>query len=351
MLSAACWSCSGEGKYEGVKDISLDLETLPVDTIEILPSQVVELETSDSSLLYDVSHLAIADNKFFVISAGLAKMFDASDGSYLGSFARMGQGPGEYTRVTTMWSTDSTVNLLNADKSEILQYSFDGKFLNSKSKDKNDDQPTEINYIMPNPDGGYFVIGCYVGRPSPLYYLFDDEIKMVKIIPGRELVDGGYTSDRMTYDTKRKRALGWEMYKDTLFEVTENGVLPIYAFDFGKDAAPKELQSNPEMFTRSRMFRKDGEALYTGMLKNYQVAGDDLFFTFISNNKSKGYLGRLDLKTGNAKAYVLHSADDRFVRQGFFKIIDGNLVFSLTDRQNPDNNPAILIYPLAQLPV
>lgn len=55
-------------------------------------SKIVLLETNDSSLLYDICGLYELDNKYFIWSRSMIKVFDKS-GKYLYPVSRKGQGP------------------------------------------------------------------------------------------------------------------------------------------------------------------------------------------------------------------------------------------------------------------
>lgn len=87
---------------------------------------VVELETNDSSLIYDIENMVVADNKLFIKSRDLLKFFNASDGKFLGNLASIGEGPGEYLFVNRLWNTDDTIHIFDSMSKKNQQLQFVG---------------------------------------------------------------------------------------------------------------------------------------------------------------------------------------------------------------------------------
>lgn len=89
IASAILTACSQ--KESGLpKTINIDLDN--ITEIPIAKSTLIPLETTDSSLIYGVENMLIANNRFFIQSMNLLKMFDATTGKYIADLARQGEG-------------------------------------------------------------------------------------------------------------------------------------------------------------------------------------------------------------------------------------------------------------------
>lgn len=287
-------SCARQEEFRQYPvSIDIDLDATPRHKINVGPSNLLALETNDSSLIYGISFLEKSGGKYFIISRDLSKMYDVASGKYMGDFSTKGQGPGEYDRIGSFWIENDTLRLLDAGKRKLLSFSPDGKFLESKSTYYEERFP-QSNYLMPLPDGQYLSVNGYaggMGDPNPQYSLLSHEFVFIKDIPGRELLDGGYTSDRLAYDSTNGRAFGWDALKDTLYLISENGVEPGYIFNFGNKTFPAEFQEEDEMFVRTRKFNKNGETPYAGLLSRYQFKDNDMYFIFYDPDKDGMLLG------------------------------------------------------------
>jgi hypothetical protein len=95
----------------------------------------VALETTDSSLIGSFPTVFYENERIYVISMRVVKVFD-KDGKYLFTFDKRGRGPMEYTSprkiVIEPESGDITIIVHSADESKILTYDRDGNYLNTK---------------------------------------------------------------------------------------------------------------------------------------------------------------------------------------------------------------------------
>ena len=95
----------------------------------------VALETTDSSLIGVFPTVFYENERIYVLSMRVIKVFD-KDGKYLFTFDKRGRGPMEYTSprkiVIEPESGDITIIVNSADESKILTYDRDGNYLNTK---------------------------------------------------------------------------------------------------------------------------------------------------------------------------------------------------------------------------
>jgi len=115
----------------GMLTIEISRQSNPPVTLSDISKAVklVQLETSESSLLSIVQDIKLFDDKFYVVDmAGKILVFD-TQGSFLYILGRQGNGPGEYTYISSM-TIDSTSSLIYvASGRKLLAYSVDNKFV------------------------------------------------------------------------------------------------------------------------------------------------------------------------------------------------------------------------------
>ena len=97
------------------------------ESVEYIP-----LETTDSSLVGDLSQVYYT-NGFFVLntfknSKGILKVFDRK-GQFHNTLSRLGRGPEEYTSINSIDTYKNNIVILTFHN--IIEYSFDGKFIKS----------------------------------------------------------------------------------------------------------------------------------------------------------------------------------------------------------------------------
>lgn len=360
IIAVLATSCSDSSKTveDGPGIVGLDIADAQV--CNITPGDLIPLETTDSSLLYDICELIPTQNAWIVRSRDYLRAFDKNTGKYLYDISRMGQGPGEYLSIIQCTCTADTLHVLDGNLNCILDYLSDGTFLGKRLdfKEIHADNFLPANYAVESPDRNeYYLINKYNGgypEPFDQYSVITKDGQFVKHVPGRKLLDGSFTPDRMYTDFEHGRVLAWEQLIDTLFTVSEDTVKPLYVFDFGKNKFPVESQKKTEFYLRSQDFTEhDGDTPYASFIKYYQVNGDNLYFSFIScTNKGEtavAYLAIVNEKTHDVKILHFESEDGQYRQEPFFHIFDDSIAISIADRVNVEQNPFLLVRPLDSL--
>jgi hypothetical protein len=133
------FSCA-ENKKVQVFDIPVlkvsDLET--VESIELYDTnyfdkvEFIKLETTDESILGEISQIEIFENHIYILDrkGRSLKKFDLA-GKYLHDIGRVGLGTEEYNTVTAFYINPNlkTINIYDPLKSSVLQYDFSGKYI------------------------------------------------------------------------------------------------------------------------------------------------------------------------------------------------------------------------------
>lgn len=350
LLLTVCACSHNESDDDGTtKTIKMDVAnttTVPLDTSRLIP-----LETSDSSIMYEIDYLEETNGKYFVVSRDIWKYFDAQTGKYLGDIAVRGRGPEEYLSIQNMWMEGDTLCIFDFDSNSIIGYDSNAKFAGKRST-ADPDHMSSPNFLVKRPDGYYYTINSYkggTGDPNPMFSLLGPDLKAVEDIPGREVKHGSYSSDRMIYDASHGRALAWDQARDTIFGVSEDGVVPAYIFDFGEYGMPAEFQAYDSQRQRIEAFSDEGKMPYAGLVKYCQVVDGNLYFIFYNPVPKKWCLGKYDMKNGKTSIFDLTSPDDRYQIQTWFKVYDDKVLLNFTDTQSPEDNPLIYSLDIKQL--
>ena len=334
------------------KEIKINLEE--AKDIEILPERIIPLETTDSSLIYDIGAMAVYDNELVIQSRSFMKVFDRGTGHYLRDISCKGDGPGEYLSLTQFWNDGDTLKIIDFNAGLIRSYMREGlplvETVDLKTIEGKDlYQP---QYVVETPDKkGYCVINCFRGGVdyNPQFSFLTKDFKFKNNVPGRELHEGGHTPDRMYTDFKKNRILAWEQLRDTLFQVDENGVTPLYVFNFGKHSFPEKFQSLTDLWERSQEFMKNKDGVpYASFIKYYQTSGDNLFFSFITSTNDV-YLGRYNEAKDQIKIFRLNDPQNKYRHSLFYKIIDNGLLIALSSLEQIESNPSLYFLKFSEI--
>jgi hypothetical protein len=97
-----------------------DMENLTNGTFSIIP-----LETTDDCLIANIDKIEIKNNRIYIMDqlAQSVYVFDM-DGKYLDKIHKHGQGPGEYTNLSYMTVTDSSIIVIDHFAERHLEYNL-----------------------------------------------------------------------------------------------------------------------------------------------------------------------------------------------------------------------------------
>jgi hypothetical protein len=129
--------CKKEIKQSDVKTIQVSLTEGEIKTSELFSIiEPVILETTDSSLLKDISKSYLTKDYIFIKSLHALFIFDR-EGHFLRKIERIGNGPEEYARLSDFDVDEKTNNIYILDKArkKILVYDFEGEYLRTFSTD------------------------------------------------------------------------------------------------------------------------------------------------------------------------------------------------------------------------
>lgn len=319
------------------KDVNLNRISLKFDNnTEILidSANVIELETSENSLLYDIGHIEILGNKYFVLSRNLVCVFDLQ-GKFLFNLSRKGEAPNEYLSLHNMFSDNNMIYLYDFLSTRILKFNSDGKYMSDIKITRKGDYPTpaKVYFVDDNTFLGY---NSYSGNEIEVsvFSFWNKELSRYYYVKGRSLQSGLRFSDGCFID-QNKRVLYWEPAKDTLFCIKNNCLEPLYHIDFGIHAIPNTIAAKDD-YERVMFLGKKENYKYASLARFYQVENNVLYFSCIYNEKV--YICSYNEETGDTDIFSFISLDNHYKALSFFKIIDNYVILELQDNTDTEKN-------------
>jgi hypothetical protein len=170
-----------------VEIISVDTDnTQPVD---INKGRKIELETTDSSLLYDISRIEFLKEKIVILSREKVSVFD-ENGTFLFNVSAKGEGPQEYVNLANMFIKNDLIHLIDQMSKKILRYDENGNFVSSTKMNENNQYP--VSDLFPLENGKYVGKNMFQGDQNlvPAGCILDEQYNFVGTLEGRKILSG-----------------------------------------------------------------------------------------------------------------------------------------------------------------
>jgi hypothetical protein len=144
-----------------------DMKDLTDGTFGIIP-----LETTDDCLIANIDKIEIKDDRIYVMDelAQSVYIFDMN-GKYLNKIHKRGQGPGEYTNLSYMTVTDSSVIIIDHYAEKQINYSIPSLQPIKKERIFEEIWATEIFYLQ----GTVYYINEWSNSAAGKYRLFSEK--------------------------------------------------------------------------------------------------------------------------------------------------------------------------------
>lgn len=343
LVLTACGDSTGSGVY------SVHLNVADASDVEVDTSRMVRLEANDSSRLYGIDNLFKCGDRFVVRSRNYLRVFNESDGRYLGDMARRGEGKHDFSHISNMWQSGDTVYFFDSNTGILHAVSADLSYRNTS-------EPLDFSSIpaiapprmlFKKADGGYYTVNGSTGgstEQNPLVSKYSREGKYIAGVKGRDVSESSFFLDGAVMDPTHGCLLVWEPLRDTVFAVDEKGIFPLLAFDFGDNAMPSSVQNLKPMHVRAKAFTAKRDPSFASMLRYIQTDDADWYFCFATSD-GKCYVARYNTDDGNIVARSYNSADGRFTQTTFLKADTDSLLLELRDNHTIEANPIIYSVP------
>ncbi|MDR1338843.1 MAG: 6-bladed beta-propeller [Prevotellaceae bacterium] len=323
----------------------LQVETVRINiheakSIDLSMGRMIELETTDSSLLYDIAHILFFKEKLFVLTREKVVVFD-SNGKYLFNLSGTGQGPGEYTAFGSMFVKGEYIYVFDKMTKRVLCFDDNGKYL---SVEKIPDSTGSLSDVYPLADGRFVGKNMFRGdhEYTPAGSILDDKYGLIEVVDGRK-VNTGLTS----YDNffqYGEHILYWEMLCDTIFSIREyKNMIPLYYVDFGEYAIPPSERKNKDVYDLIDYTNRPENVNKTATYIRF-VSEDEhnIRFMFAFRQKTPFVFYNKHDKTANI--YFFEDKNNEFIPALFACYHDRHVYLSVMSEVDTEKNPYLVVF-------
>lgn len=266
-----------------------DSKLLDWNKIEVI--DIIKLETSEKSLLGEISKLICYDSIMYVVDKknAFVKAFDTA-GKFLFDIGSKGRGKGEYRNIDDLILDVEKMEIIILGFGRILKYNaFTGEYISTlKVELSNDFTPVQFchfeddiyyftsimaNAVMMNtiPEKMKDFLVCKYNRGKIISTFFP----LQNHLP---FFCGTYSTNYSTNLTLTSAGLG----NDTIYEVSNTSIIPYYYINFEDKALKNEDLKKAFDFTFLNNFPNK-----YGAINNIYATSDYLYFKILSNNNIK----------------------------------------------------------------
>lgn len=326
---------------------TVEVDFSKVEHISQSEGRVVNLETTDKSLLYDICRLNVHEDTFVVQSRSFLYTF-ASDGKFLGSVSQRGHARNEYIQISNVFFEGGTVGVYDFNKKAVSRFDLKGRLLSVQKCDIADEGIIPF-HVYPW-KGGYIALNSYGGETEDrkTLCLLNKEFTSGKPIEGRSLLTGFSTYDDIFIDQKGN-VLYCELLCDTLFTVNDDELTPLLAIDFGEHALPYDI-ARKDVYERIDYTNKakERDEKFAGMARYFQRVGDKIYFSCLFSDEGI-FLCQYDEDEGTSRLFTVDFENQQYAAQPFFFIKDNMVYWEIRDKKDLSLNPGLFVFSLDTL--
>lgn len=330
-----------------VRDGGDELQVIPVvehlKKVEEVPVEefgksvkYVQLETTDSILVGNISKIFMADDKLFILDYNSCMVFDL-DGKYLFNVGRKGEGPEEYMSITSFYFNDNLIHLYDVDRQHVQRFDMEGNLVDEINT------PLRYDDLFPlSEDISLGFMGQRTGDQITMGYIWDGVSHLDSIPNLEQFTPGGIITviynEGVVYNLDNRNYYKNVMY-DTVYQITENyNLRPKYFFDHGKH----------RMVAASRYQMRDPAAILFENMSWVAIVGETENFLFFKNRLNRVeetfYWDKRDKTLHNVRfTYPGNIPDKYFFNPGSVSEDKKYLISSLNLEENEENPVIVLV--------
>lgn len=152
-------SCTNKDKTDIHQSIKINFSE--ITCINQSDGRIVNLETTDNSLIYDICNFNVDKDTFVVHSRDFLYTF-TSTGNFIGRVSQKGHAMNEHLQISNVFFGDGVVGLYDFSKNAILRFNLKGQLL-SAQKCNIADEDIRPFHIYPWNEG-YIALNSYGGE-------------------------------------------------------------------------------------------------------------------------------------------------------------------------------------------
>ncbi|MDR1372730.1 MAG: 6-bladed beta-propeller [Dysgonamonadaceae bacterium] len=329
--------------FSCTKPASPVVEIISVDTdntqlVDISKGQKIELETTDSSLLYDISRIEFLKEKIIVLSREKVSVFD-ENGKFLFNISSKGEGPQEYINLANVFIKNEQIHLIDQMSKKILCYDENGNFVSSTKINENNQYP--ISDLFPLENGKYIGKNMFQGDQNlvPVGCILDEEYNFVGTIEGRKILSGITKHDNF-YQYK-DRILYWEILNDTIFSIEDyQSVIPKYFVDFGNHSIPKNNGDIYDLINYSS--QPENINKIAGFIGN--IIENDTYLMFRFMFKKQVHYVFYDKQRKNARIFRFEDSNREYYTTPCVCYHNGYIYLTIMSETDLEKNPYLIVF-------
>lgn len=234
-------------EFRVIKATPNDVQTYPLSEV-FKAGSMVKLETLDTCLIGQIAQIEIKDGYFFINDSWKRILMFDTLGNFIKQIGRQGQGPGEYTNVSTMTVDGENDKILVCTWDKIYSYDYSGQHLGTTNL------MTQTVSSMKIVGQNLFIMGSFFGRDqvdgkypisSKLYkldskleltdsmFLQQTNISIPVIFSTRNIPNYIFDLNKKAFVFKRS-VLPEPVLRDTLYVIEEDSLTPTLKVDFSE---------------------------------------------------------------------------------------------------------------------
>lgn len=253
----------------------------------------IPLESKEECLIDAALRVFLSKDYIITIAARQMVLFDRHTGKFVREIGHFGKDPSGYGYTLFVMPYDEQKEVLYAggwNTHSYYGYSFDNKLIKKINASPNTDSFARLNDSI-----NVAYIKNYSGEEEKKLVLFNEENSCVKYFPNyskfeintKDVVSWGIEGSFYRFNNS---LYFYELFNDTIFEVSEDKLAPRYILNKGKYAPPYEKKMSVEFM--------DKEAIHYFLMRNVYESQNNVFFSFrYENSEHLGLYSKLDQKT------------------------------------------------------
>jgi hypothetical protein len=323
----------------------IEIISINVDNAQVLDNsngRIIELETTDSSLLYDITRIEFLKEKMIILSREKVSVFN-KNGKFVFNISAKGEGPQEYINLANMFVKKDLIYLIDQMSRRILCYNENGNFVSSTKI--NETNPYPISDLFPLENGKYIGKNMFQGDHNlvPIGCILDEQYNFIKTIEGKNILSGITKHDNFYQHSDR--ILYWEILNDTIFAIIEDGqfIVPQYFIDFGNHSIPqnerygKDIYSLIDYSNQQRNINKI--AGFIGC-----IAENDNYLMFRFMFKKQAHYVFYDKQRQIASVFRFEDRYHKYYTTPYVCYHDGCIYLSIMSETDFEKNPCIVVF-------
>jgi hypothetical protein len=321
-----------------VEIISVNVDS--AKSVAISNGKIIELETTDSSLLYDITRIEFLKEKMVILSREKVSVF-AKSGKFLFNIGAKGEGPQEYVSLANMFVKNDLIYLIDQMAKKVLCYDENGIFVSSTKI--NGSNPYPVSDLFPLDDGSYIGKNMFQGDHNlvPVGCILDEQYTFVKAIEGRKIFSGITKNDN--FFQYKDRILYWEILNDTIFYIVDYRlIIPKYFVDFGSHSMPESKRDKNVYDLIDYSNQPENINKIAGFIGH--IAEDDNYLMFRFVFKKQTYYVLYNKQCKIARVFRFEDDNHEYYTTPYVCYNNSHFYLSVMSETDFEKNPYLIVF-------